>query len=101
LLKPLFSCGNIAKDVLQWFLSRFLVSGTSNIGVGIMSSNKKNLFFPNLDMDRIMGLIGLIESNDTPETLKAEEQKRTLVIEPMKRRRPQNVETLLRNVLNN
>lgn len=66
-----------------------------------MSSSNKNPFFPNLDMDRIMGLIGLIESNDAPEMLKGEEKKRALVIEPMKRSRPQNVETLLRHVLNN
>lgn len=50
-----------------------------------------------------MNLIGLIESNDTAEVLNEEAQKRAkvVVVEPMKRRRPQNVETLLRKVLNN
>lgn len=81
----------------------FFVSGISNIGVGVISRNKKGLLFPNIDMDRIMNLIGLIESNDTAEVLNEEAQKRAkvVVVEPMKRRRPQNVETLLRKVLNN
>lgn len=76
---------------------------TLSIGVGIISRNRKSLVFPNLEMDRIMDLIGLIESNDAPEVLNEEEQKRAkvVVVEPMKRRRPQNVETLLRKVLNN
>lgn len=85
------------------FIVAFFVSRTSNIGVGIISRFKKSLSFPNLDMERIMDLIGLIESNDAPEVLNEEGQKRAqvVVVEPMKRRRPQNVETLLRKVLNN
>ncbi|GGH11743.1 hypothetical protein GCM10008013_03720 [Paenibacillus segetis] len=61
------------------------------------------MVFPHLDKNHIMDLIGLIESNDAPEILNEEEQKRAkvVVVEPMKRRRPQNVETLLRKVLNN
>jgi len=66
-----------------------------------MSSNNRNQFFPRLDMDRIMGLIGQIESGDGRTGAKAEEYNRTKVIEPKKRRRPQSVDALLHSVLNN
>jgi len=66
-----------------------------------MSSNNRNPFFPRLDMDRIMGLIGQIESEDERTGVKAEEHHRTKVIEPKKRRRPQSVDALLHSVLNN
>ncbi|WP_152391676.1 hypothetical protein [Paenibacillus guangzhouensis] len=65
-----------------------------------MSSNNRNPFFPRLDMDRIMGLIGQIESEDDRTGVKAEDH-RTKVIEPKKRRRPQSVDALLHSVLNN